>query len=201
MSVSSGATPQNPVTVSDATPDPAVNPQDPDSASIPTAATQTPGTSTVQQSNGSGLDADTLNHIGGVAASVGGPNVYVATGSDGKLPISIIPAGPAVYAGPTNQEILTLTAGTTYSNGHSTPEWITANADGGSNGNVLCSLNATVGTASAPGTPSVVAALGSCISNGGPAPAVSVSFVVLPGFSYVLTVGGGMSISTVTGWY
>lgn len=197
-SVNSGATPATPMTVSDTTPDPSANPQDPD-GSI-TATTQKPGTSTVQQSNGSGLDADTLNHLSGVAASVAGPNVYVATDASGKLPLSIIPSNPSAYTGPTTQEILTLVSGTTYSNGHSTPEWITAYADSGSNGNILCTIAALVGTSGSPGTPSVPAGLDGGNSAGGGPVVGSITFVVLPGFSYKVTVSN-MTLEPAVGWY
>ncbi len=40
---------------------------------------------------GAGLDADTIQGIIAVTASVAGPNKLVATGSDGKLPASVIP--------------------------------------------------------------------------------------------------------------
>lgn len=193
-----GATIANPMTVSDTTPDPSLNLQDQDH--VPVAKTQKTGTSTVQQSNGSGLDADTLNHLHGVSSSVAGPDVYVATGSDGKLPLSIIPSNPSAYSGPKTQEILTLVSGTTYSNGHATAEWITAYADAGSNGNVLCTIRALVGSTGTPGTPSVVAGLDGGNSAGGGPVVGSVSFVVLPGFSYSVTVSN-MTLETAVGWY
>jgi hypothetical protein len=44
-----------------------------------------------KQGSGSGLDADSLQTILAVTASVAGPNKLVATDNTGKLPASIIP--------------------------------------------------------------------------------------------------------------
>lgn len=47
--------------------------------------------SNVMQGPGSGFDADTIQGLQAVTAFVAGPNKLVATGSDGKLPASVIP--------------------------------------------------------------------------------------------------------------
>jgi hypothetical protein len=51
----------------------------------------------VQQGAGSGLSADTVQGIQAVTAAVAGPNKLVATGSDGKLPASVLPATSSGY--------------------------------------------------------------------------------------------------------
>lgn len=43
------------------------------------------------QGPGSGFDADTIQGLQAVTAFVAGPNKLVATGSDGKLPASVLP--------------------------------------------------------------------------------------------------------------
>ncbi len=44
----------------------------------------------------SGFDTDTIQGLQAVTAKVAGPNKLVATGSDGKLPASILPASGVV---------------------------------------------------------------------------------------------------------
>lgn len=55
--------------------------------------------SKIPQGPGSGSNSDTVDGLQAVTASKAGPNKLVATGSDGKLPISVIlGATLAVYA-------------------------------------------------------------------------------------------------------
>lgn len=52
----------------------------------------------IPQGSGSRLDSDTIDGLQAVTASKAAPNVLVATGSDGKLPSSVIPTSFLLFS-------------------------------------------------------------------------------------------------------
>lgn len=162
-----GSSPANPMTVSDTATPIGANPLD----------AKLPGTDKTPSLNkpwpGPTADSGSVNGIKAVTASVGGPNVLVATDGNGKLPSSILP--PTGYSGPTVQVDVTgsRVSGTIYHNTSGVPLYLNITTSNTGTSNIISDSNAS---------PTLVIAT---TSNSGGAPdATELSGIVLTGNYY-----------------